>query len=724
MPRDITVTFEDGSSHVYKGAPDAITPEQVAARAAKDFGKTVTHLDGGNRSYSDASPQTSERAGYAIKDIPRQVGLTARYGLEGVAQLADTFAAPIREFVVNPAARLLGLPAARSLTAEAGRAADAVGLPAPQTPDERVIGDAARTMAGAGGMAGASRIGANAASGLAKEVLTRMGANAGAQISAGAGAGAAGGSVREAGGDPIDQFVAAVLGGLAGGVGASAATSAAARAKAAVTPQTVKTATADQQIAMTLERQGIDWSQIPERVRQSVRKEVSDALATGDSLNADALRRLLAFRNTGTTPTVGMLTQNPAQITREMNLAKTGANSIDPALQKLPMVQNQNAAILLRNLDEAGAARAPDAMGAGQSAVGALRSRVASEQGRINSLYQQARDTGGRSLPLESGTFAQRANSLLDAENVGSFLPTDIANKMNAIATGKFPLTVDVAEQLKTSIGNLQRGSADGNVRRALGLVRQALDETPLQNAGRAGGNQVGILGQIPQSVQAGEQSIAAFNAARSANRQWMQRIEGNPALKAVVDGVEPDQFISRFVVGKGATAKDVASLRAELGPQAVADLKGYLVRHLRDAATNSTDDITKFSNDAYRRALRDIGDDKLKVFFSPAEIQKLKDIGAAAKYMQAQPVGSAVNNSNTGGLLLGRLMDLTQKAGQVTPFGGREIITGLIQGQQQAQTLNPLLALRQPVPTQGINPLFPSIFVGPQQDRKDDRSN
>lgn len=47
MPRDITVTFGDGSTHVYKGAPDDVTPDAVQARAEKEFGKSVSALDGG-----------------------------------------------------------------------------------------------------------------------------------------------------------------------------------------------------------------------------------------------------------------------------------------------------------------------------------------------------------------------------------------------------------------------------------------------------------------------------------------------------------------------------------------------------------------------------------------------------------------------------------------------------------------------------------------------------
>jgi len=47
MPRNITVTFSDGSQHIYQNAPDNLTPEAVKTRAQKEFKKTVTALDGG-----------------------------------------------------------------------------------------------------------------------------------------------------------------------------------------------------------------------------------------------------------------------------------------------------------------------------------------------------------------------------------------------------------------------------------------------------------------------------------------------------------------------------------------------------------------------------------------------------------------------------------------------------------------------------------------------------
>lgn len=665
------------------------------------------------------------QAGSALRDIPRQIGLTARYGLEGLGQIADIGAEPIRALLNIGGERFKS-----SVAQLASKGADAIGLPSPQGANERVIGDAARMVAGAGGLAaGAGRAAANAAPGVAQNVLRLLAANPGMQTAGAAGAGLAGGSVREAGGGPLEQFGAAVAGGIGGGLLPGALVGVGNKIAQVLTPKTVQLERADQQISMILNRSGIDWAQVPERIKQGMRQEVADALNAGQPLSPDALRRLLVFRRAEVTPTVGQLTQDPGMITRERNLAKTGANSTNPGLQTLPSLENRNIASLLRQLDEAGAAPQQGAeMRAGSAAVGSLSGVVDRAQRNIDNLYSQARDTSGRSLPLEGGTFTRRANQLLDENNVGSFLPPDLVKKMNAIAAGEYPLTVDVAEQLKTSAGNIARGTSDGNVRAAVRFFRQALDETPLQGQAKVNpGNLPAVPGTVPPSVAAGEESIAAFNAARRANREWMQRVERNPALAAVVDGVEPDKFVQRYVIGDGASAADVRALREELDPGAVQQMRAYLIRHLKDKATGGDEDITKFGGKTYRDALKAL-QNKLPAFFSEDEIQKLRDLGDAAKYMQAQPAGSAVNNSNSGALVIGRGLDMLEAAAQKVPVVG-DSITGVIQGMQQRQVMAPKNALLQFIPPQNkaaarINPLLAAAVASPEKNRKDDRRN
>lgn len=57
MSRTVTITFDDGSRHVYQGVPDHVTPTQVEARASRDFaGRRVKAIDGGRARKVDVTP--------------------------------------------------------------------------------------------------------------------------------------------------------------------------------------------------------------------------------------------------------------------------------------------------------------------------------------------------------------------------------------------------------------------------------------------------------------------------------------------------------------------------------------------------------------------------------------------------------------------------------------------------------------------------------------------
>lgn len=69
MPRNITVTFADGTTHVYQNAPDDVTPDAVSARAQKEFGKTVSALDGGRAAPAAPKPIPERTYGEAAQDV-------------------------------------------------------------------------------------------------------------------------------------------------------------------------------------------------------------------------------------------------------------------------------------------------------------------------------------------------------------------------------------------------------------------------------------------------------------------------------------------------------------------------------------------------------------------------------------------------------------------------------------------------------------------------------
>jgi hypothetical protein len=79
MPRDVTLTFDDGTSHVYNNVPENVTPDQVEARAVKDFPQQkIKNIDGGKK----AAPTPK----------PEEKGYVRKY-LEGVNDAAGKYAA-------------------------------------------------------------------------------------------------------------------------------------------------------------------------------------------------------------------------------------------------------------------------------------------------------------------------------------------------------------------------------------------------------------------------------------------------------------------------------------------------------------------------------------------------------------------------------------------------------------------------------------------------------
>jgi len=82
MPRDITVTFADGSQHVYQNAPDDVTPEQVQARASQEFKQPVTALDGGRGTPADT--RRPEDVGFF-----EGLGAATKKGFEGLGDVAS-----------------------------------------------------------------------------------------------------------------------------------------------------------------------------------------------------------------------------------------------------------------------------------------------------------------------------------------------------------------------------------------------------------------------------------------------------------------------------------------------------------------------------------------------------------------------------------------------------------------------------------------------------------
>jgi len=627
-------------------------------------------------------PEPVVSFGRQVMDVPRQLGLATRYGIEGTLGAADVLGAPIRSGLEQ----LLG----REVQPAAPMIANALGLPQPQTPTERVVGDVSRAIAGAGVPVGIGQLVqparaalSQAQQGAVSRLLDRTGisdvlsqmrmrqtvtqqpqgaisrilepirqtgpaiaqtlANQPAvQALSSAAAGGAAGSVREAGGGPIEQIIA----GLVSGIGTSAAAPAVTRGARAiqerVAPSPAPTVNVDVQIDSALRPSGIKFGDLSQAMQASLRQDISDAMNLGQ-LSPAAVKRLVDYRLSGATPTRATLTLDPGEVTRQKNLAKQGANISDPAAQRLSQIENQNNQILLSRMNTLGAENALEPIEAGSRLIANVSQFANNAQKTISSLYQNARSSSGRSAELDNYVFTQSAGNALDSKNLAAFLPREFKRTLNQISTGKLPLTVDVAEQIKTQLATSQRSATDGNVRAALGAVRDALDNAPLSSN---------------QSI--GRDAIDAFNSARNAHRSFKKIQDDNPFIKDVVNGVEPDKFFEKYVINQPASSVEkLINFLPEDGQQLV---KNQLIAYIKNKSTGGqSDDVARLSGIKMNQVLSSIGKAKLEKIFTADELAQIKSIANVARYEQFIPVGAAVNTSNTAAATAGILNRLAQ---------------------------------------------------------------
>lgn len=689
----------------------------------------------------------SVEAGQAVNSIPRQLGLTARYAVEGLANNAQLFTEPIRAVTD----RLTGnVGKTKPLGAVATEMLDRIGVPSPQTADERVVGDATRMVAGVAGMGGL----AQRAGGVSSDVLQFAGRNAPAtmqtagqrlaqqlgdnmppQLAAAAGAGAAGGASREAGASPLMQAGASLLGGVAGGLGASAVGNMADRAVATVKnalpgQQQLIQQRIDQRINIALQTQGIDPATITPAMRTALREQVQRATNTGGQLNPEAVARLADYTRLGMTPTRARLTLDPYDVTQEQNAAKLAA-AIGARDSRLPEIAQENNRRLIGLIDEMGGARPADPYGQGSAVTGTVQAVDRAMNDRVSSLYSMARDSSGRSFPLDGRAFTVQASKLLDDNLVGGALPTSVQTHLNRIASGEVPFTVDYAEQLKTAIGNLQRATNDGSQRMALGLVRQALDDTPILGLGQqgpaAGARAVnpGNLPAVPNQPNLGEEAVNAFNTARQAARQRFNWRESSRGIERALEGANADTFIQQNIISRAAGLEDVARLAdvVNRNPAAREAVRTSIIQHLKDASIGKggTSQTGNFSGRNVEAALKDIGTRKLGLFFEPGEIETLRAMARTGAFEVFQPRGSAVNNSNTAagvGALISSISDRVRPVASKIPLGEFAISRpldniALWAMQRPTGNIPRSLLMPRPQPPLGTGLLLPAAAAG-----------
>lgn len=388
------------------------------------------------------------------------------------------------------------------------------------------------------------------------------------------------------------------------------------------------------QIQQGLAQEGVDFSKLTQQAQAAILKDADDALKAGGQLDFKALARKADFEKVGIKPTLGQLTGDPMQYQFEQN--SRGIVGGGESLSQRFNEQNTGLVDAINRMRGGIGDSELDKYGANVKVQEALRKINETRSVAKNELYDAAKSGLGRYAPLNPKSFSERLATDLDYDTASYALPPRLRKAVNDIASGKAPFRIQEAEQLK-KMANLEfdKTGQQGAKNYALGLLKRHLDDEIANTA-----------------TQAGQETANAFKIASKAAKQQFGMLEKTPALKAAVEnGLPDDKFIEKYVISGSVKPRELLNLRAQLrqSPEVWQEIRGQVVEHLKNRATGGQlDEFAKFSQSGFKNGLNSIGDARLKILFSPAEIAELKAIQRVAASIQVQPVGSAVNNSGT----------------------------------------------------------------------------
>ena len=370
-------------------------------------------------------------------------------------------------------------------------------------------------------------------------------------------------------------------------------------------------------LQQTLAQAGIDYSRLSAEAWAALYQDVKATLKAGAPVVADQIERKAAMLAVGAKPTAAQVTRDPARWAFERNTA-----DIRGAGDRLKVRFQQNNRAMFDEAERLRQGTGGAATDAYEAAAGAIKGLGVADAGRkaaVDAAYDGARNTAGRYAQIDHLSFVQQANDALDAGMLGTYLPAQVRGLLNDVSTGKLPLNVNTAVQLDSVLSAAQRGAQPAE-QKAIGIVRTALADAP-------------------SSDVLGDGARAAFDSARSLAKNRFAAIEGNPALKAALEGIEPDQFFGKFVL-RG-NAADLQKIGKELGtadPAAWNDIRGQAVQWLTDKATNGKGADGTFSGSALRKAMDALGTQRLKALFTPGEFAQLQTLSKAASAATETP--------------------------------------------------------------------------------------
>lgn len=368
---------------------------------------------------------------------------------------------------------------------------------------------------------------------------------------------------------------------------------------------------------------------------------------TGNDLSAaprPALDRMLSedaavaarradFDEAGVQPTVGQLTRDPDQFSREQNLRG-----------KFPDLANrfsEQDVTLSNRMADLGAREATDAYRAGVDMITELQKIDEPMNRAVNEAYSAVRDSSGRLAELDRESFMGSVKSNLEKSMSESFLPGAVKTMLDDVAKSDVPFDVSKMVEMDKILSRAQRTAqraGDGNQATAIGNVRDALEATPIKS-------------------EAGEEARALYDNARKLARERFQLQEKIPALRSALDDGDPDNFVRKYIIG-GKT-NEIKELNKIATPELRQRMRGQVAQALQERAFGvGAADGAPINANSYNKMLKELGPEKLREVFGEKDAKLLEAIGRVSRNIKSAPSGASVNYSNTATAIIGTLFN------------------------------------------------------------------
>lgn len=431
----------------------------------------------------------------------------------------------------------------------------------------------------------------------------------------------------------------------------------------------------DVAITKALRDAGMDEFSVPEATKIKIRRQVLDAFKSGKKVDAAALMRQADFKALELPYMQPQTTRDPKTYSQMMNLRGVDDIGLDGnPIRDTLIAQNRG---MTQQISSFGGPKAQTPEGAGRSMVEALKASDDSSSAAVTAAYRAARDSAGKSVDVPMQGLASDIGSIVEDFGVGAernAIPSVVFNRLKSFGI----VGDDAMSQRKV----FDFEAADK-------ILKQINSHDDGQNASLAA-----LRAAVKKAITEPVGAADPFTPARKLAAQRFAKLDAIPGLEAAAASRNPvamsrlaDDFVKKNLID--AKPSDVRRLAAELPGEQFQEAKRQLAARLYQGAfgNNASGDKT-IRADGLQSAIRQIGREKLAVFFSPEEMQQIERSARVAAYINTDPSGSAVSRgSNIGGALFGQMRQLPGM-GSVGAVG-QTLLSPVLRASRAASVMN-----------------------------------